>query len=68
MYKRRIERIEGSNMRGQDLDLLIKFDVICRKLRESGKDLSKIKIVMAEGHKGSYVTKRIMEELKALEQ
>ena len=51
-------------MRGQDLDLLIRFDVICRKLRESGKDLSKIKIVMAEGHNGSYVTKRIMEELK----
>ena len=51
-------------MRGQDIDLLIKFEAICRKLRNSGADLSKIKLVMENGHKGSYVTRRILEELK----
>ena len=51
------------NMR-QDRDLAIKFDYVTRKLRESGKDLSKIPIVMENGSKASYVTKRILMELE----
>ena len=43
--------------------MMSRFDTICKKLRESGYDLSKIKIVMKDGHKGTYTTKRIMEEL-----
>lgn len=50
------------NMR-QDRDLAIKFDSICRKLRESGADLSNIKIVMEKGTQATYITKRILEEL-----
>lgn len=49
----------------QDKDLAIKFDAICRKLRESGKDLSRIPITTNESAKQtSYITKRILEELK----
>lgn len=52
------------NMR-QDRDLAIKFDLIARKLRESGKDLSRIRITTNEGAKNnSYITRRIMEELR----
>jgi len=52
------------NMR-QDRDLAIKFDLITRKLRESGKDLSKIVITTNEGAKNSsYITRRIMQDLK----
>lgn len=48
----------------QDKDLAIKFDMICRKLKESGADLSKIKITMEKGSVGTYWTKRIMEGMK----
>ena len=48
----------------QDKDLAIKFDAICRKLRESGADLSRIKIVMERGSTASYVTKRILMDLE----
>ena len=48
----------------RDKDLAIKFDLITRKLRESGKDLSRIKITMTEGTKPSYITRRILEDLK----
>lgn len=49
----------------QDKDLAIKFDAICRKLRESGKDLSRIRITTNEGAKNSsYITRRILEELR----
>ena len=52
------------NMR-QDRDLAIRFDSITRRLRESGRDLSHIKIGTNEGaKKNSYITRRIMEELK----
>ena len=51
------------NMR-QDRDLAIKFDSITRKLRESGIDLSEIKITTNEdARRNSYITKRIMEGL-----
>ena len=48
----------------QNQDLAIKFDVITRKLKESGADLSRIPIVMEKGSNPTYITKRIMEELK----
>lgn len=48
----------------QDNDLAIQFDAICRKLRESGKDLSKIQIVLEHGAVTTYITKRIMDDLK----
>ena len=51
------------NMR-QDRDLAIKFDMIRRKLKDTGADLSKIPIVMEKGSTASYITKRIMSELK----
>ena len=54
------------NMR-QDRDLAIKFDMVRRKLLESGKDLSQIPIVMEGGKKPSYITKRIMEDMKNAE-
>ena len=50
------------NMR-QDRDLAIRFDAICRKLRESGVDLSQIRLSMSENAKPSYITKRIMDEI-----
>ena len=43
--------------------MLSRFDTVCKKLRESEYDLSKIKIVMEKGHKGTYLTKRIIEEM-----
>ena len=52
------------NMR-QDRDLAIKFDAICRKLRESGKDLSHIRITTHEDAKNnSYITRRILDGLR----
>lgn len=41
-----------------------KFEAVCKRLKKSGYDLSKIKIVMAGGHRGTYVTKRILQELE----
>lgn len=51
-------------MKEQDRDLLMRFDAICRKLRKSGADLSKIKIVMRSGSTNSYITKQILEALQ----
>ena len=51
-------------MKEQDRDLLMRFDAICRKLRKSNADLSKIKITMENGSKGTYVTRRIVAELQ----
>lgn len=51
------------NMR-QDKDLAIKFDAICRKLRESGVDLSRIPIVLERNSQPSYITRRIIQDLK----
>lgn len=51
-------------MRDQDIDLLIKFDVITRKLRESNYDLSKIKIVSKGGSTSSYIYRKILQELE----
>lgn len=42
-----------------------KFEAVCKRLKATGYDLSKINIVMEKGAKGSYVTKRIMQELSA---
>ena len=52
----------------QDADLAIKFDAIRRKLKESGADLSRIKIALKDERTNSYITRRIMEELKEDEQ
>ena len=41
-----------------------KFEAECRKLKNSGYDLSKINIVMEHGHKGTYITQHILEDLK----
>ena len=52
------------NMR-QDRDLAIRFEMITRKLRESGADLSKIPITTNENAKNnSYITRRILRDLK----
>ena len=52
----------------QDKDLAIRFDSITRKLRESGKDLSRIVITTNEGAKNnSYITRRILAELNRAE-
>ena len=52
------------NMR-QDKDLAIRFDSITRKLRESGKDLSRIPITTHESAKNnSYITRHILRDLK----
>lgn len=49
----------------KDRDIAIKFDSITRKLRESGIDLSEIKISTNEdARRNSYITKRILEDLK----
>ena len=64
MYQRRIITVGGYIVKEQDRDLLMRFDAICRKLRRSGADLSKIKIVMEHGAKGTYITKRILEDLQ----
>ena len=55
------------NMR-QDMDLAIKFDSIRRKLLSSGADLSRIRIALKDERTKSYITRRIMEELKEDEQ
>lgn len=49
----------------QNRDLMIQFDKIRRRLLRSGADLSRIQIVMESGKTGSYITKRIREELGA---
>lgn len=51
-------------MKEQDRDLLMRFDAVTRRLRESNVDLSKIKIALDSGNTSSYVTKRIMQDLK----
>ena len=45
-------------------DLLMRWETVRRKLLRSGADLSKIKIVLKKGSLPTYVTSRIMEELK----
>ena len=49
--------------REQNRDLAIKYDAICRKLKESGADLSRIRLTMADGAKPSYITMRIIDEI-----
>ena len=51
-------------MKEQDRDLLMRFDAITRKLRESNVDLSKIKISLESGNTSSYITKRLINDLK----
>ena len=59
-----MEGEDNMNIR-QDKDLAIKFDLITRKLRESGKDLSRIRITTSEDAKNnSYITRRIMQDLE----
>jgi len=48
----------------QNRDIIVEFNMVVRKLKETGKDLSKIKIRIADGGKPSYITKRILEDLK----
>jgi hypothetical protein len=48
----------------QNADLCIQFDLITRKLRESGADLGRIKIAMERNAAPSYITRRIMAELE----
>lgn len=47
-----------------EVTLKIEFDDITKKLKESGYNLSKIKIVMEAGKQGSYLTKRLIEDLE----
>ena len=47
----------------QDMELVTKFNEACEKLKASGADLSRIKIVMERGASKTYITKRIMEEM-----
>lgn len=51
------------NMR-QDRDLAIQWDMVCRKLKGTGADLSKIKIKLKDERTTSYITRKIMEGLK----
>lgn len=44
--------------------LMEQFDFITKKLKQSGADLSKIKIVMDRGSQATYITKRIMMEME----
>lgn len=66
MHKRTVKGVKVSIMRNLPYDsyMLDRFEAVCKKLKNSGYDLSKIKIVMEKGHSGTYTTKRIMEELK----
>ena len=48
----------------QNADLCIQFDLITRKLRESGADLGRIKIAMERNASPSYITRRIMADLE----
>ena len=48
----------------QNRDIIVQFDMITRKLKETGKDLGKIRITNQNGAKPSYITKRIMSELE----
>ena len=47
-----------------DRMLADKFEAVCKRLRDSKYDLSKIKIVMENGSKGTYVTRRILADLE----
>lgn len=47
----------------QNRDIIVEFNRVVRKLKETGADLSKIKIRIADGGKPSYITKRILEEM-----
>lgn len=47
-----------------DKDLAVEFDSVCKELKKAGKDLSRIPIVMMRGAKPSYITQRIMKEMK----
>lgn len=48
----------------QDRDIAIQWDMVCRKLKEAGADLSHIRIATSEdARRNSYITKRIMEGL-----
>lgn len=48
----------------QNRDLIVQFDMVRRKLQESGKDLSRIPIVMDHDAKPSYITQRIISDLE----
>lgn len=49
----------------QDMDLAVKFDAITQKLRESGADLSRIRITTHDfAMRNSYITRRIMADLE----
>ena len=48
----------------QDRDLAIQWDMVCRKLKGTGADLSRIRIAMERNAAPSYITKRIMLELE----
>lgn len=50
----------------QNSDLIVQFDMVRRKLKESGIDLSRIKIAMEHGSKPSYITERIMRDMVRL--
>lgn len=51
-------------MKEQDRDLLMRFDAITKKLRDSGIDLSGVNITTNLSHNTSYITKRIMAEME----
>ena len=51
----------------QNRDIIVQFDMVRRKLKETGADLSKIKLTMSDGAKPSYITKRILSELERSE-
>lgn len=48
----------------QDRDLAIQWDMVCRKLKGTGADLSRIRIAMERNASPSYITRRIMAELE----
>ena len=45
-------------------DLAEQFNRITKALRDSGKDLGRIKISMEHGRTPSYITRRIIKELE----
>ena len=48
-------------------ELMVQFDAITKQLRESGADLSRIVIVLKGGSTKSYVTKRLLADMKRYE-
>lgn len=48
-------------------ELMVQFDAITKQLRESGADLSRIVIALKGGSTKSYVTKRLLEDMKRYE-